>query len=216
MLLVSARQLQTAPPPWWQRSGAVDTTVSPSDYAVLTVGQLKSLATAAAAEMNAIVPLIPHGGAGTVIQARINGWRATSASGQGNDYAAATVGQLKTVAREFYDRLGDLNFSLPYPWRAPTAADNDYALATVGQAKTVFAFDLDRDSDGDGISDFDEGIAGGTRGQSHQQRRSPHSRGHHSRLSRHRFRQRWRTRRGGGEKWHRLAEPRYRRRRRER
>lgn len=157
VLFTASRQSQTAPPDWWQRFEAVDLSAPQNDYAAINQGQLKSLAYAAMLAMDEVVP---HGGAGPEIHAMVAGWLAASAAGQGNDYAAVNVGQLKTVVRYFYTRLASVNFHLPLPWTPATTDDSDYALATVGQAKTVFAFDLDRDSDLDGISDFEEGIAG--------------------------------------------------------
>jgi alpha-tubulin suppressor-like RCC1 family protein/chitodextrinase len=78
-----------------------------------------------------------------------------------DDYQVMNVGQLKRVARPFYDRLAAVQYSGSplnpqqlYPWGA--SAD-DYAVVNIGQAKFVFSFDvahflyLKMDSDGDGL-----------------------------------------------------------------
>ncbi|MEI6736612.1 MAG: hypothetical protein WCL31_06820, partial [Actinomycetes bacterium] len=69
-----------------------------------------------------------------------------------------THGQLKEVARHFFDRLqAELYYPTgqPYPWDAPSAKPAaDYAMANLGHIKSLFQFDLTTDSDGDGIPDW--------------------------------------------------------------
>jgi N-acetylmuramoyl-L-alanine amidase len=69
-----------------------------------------------------------------------------------------THGQLKEVARHFFDRLqAELYYPTgqSYPWAAPGAQPAaDYAMANLGHAKSLFQFDLATDSDQDGIPDW--------------------------------------------------------------
>jgi hypothetical protein len=102
-----------------------------------------------------------------------------------DNYAPATIGQLKVVAKLFYDRLLNVgydtranlvshgypsNWAYFYPWNNP-GTDNsiNYTLANVGQLKCVFCFDLGSlaastlvDSDNDALPDWWEtSVAGG-------------------------------------------------------
>jgi hypothetical protein len=100
-----------------------------------------------------------------------------------NDYAALNHGQLKTVAKVFYDRLIAVGYTTSYPWTTTTADDQNYAAANLGQVKQVFSFDLTApvgqlpvwwqtyyfqqsgidpsgDSDGDGLTNLTEYQAG--------------------------------------------------------
>ena len=73
-----------------------------------------------------------------------------------NNYYPVNVGQLKSVAKPFYDRLIEEDYANLYPWTSTTNDDGDYALANLGQLKRVFSFDFlnfGRDADGDGMSD---------------------------------------------------------------
>ena len=69
-----------------------------------------------------------------------------------------THGQLKEVARHFFDRLqAELYYPTgqSYPWDAPVAQPvADYAVANLGQIKSLFQFDLATDSDKDGLPDW--------------------------------------------------------------
>lgn len=116
-------------------------------------GQLKNMAKAAVAELDAWLP----GGAGGAVHALLEGWSTPSAAT--NDYAAVNVGQLKAVAKPFYDRLIAASYTGGYPWAGKEAQANDYALANIGQVKNLFSFDLAatdaaHDSDGNGLPDW--------------------------------------------------------------
>jgi len=142
-------------PAWWLARGVVDPNLTAQDYSPLTLGQLKWLAANASDEMNA------YFGAGANITAVVGAFSNT------NNYYPANLGQLKYVAQPFYDRLYDLNLTntLPagmpgyYPW-GNSLETNDYAAANIGQAKYVFSFDSAVDSDGDGLSDWQEVVYG--------------------------------------------------------
>ncbi|MEM1058611.1 MAG: putative Ig domain-containing protein [Verrucomicrobiota bacterium] len=99
------------------------------------------------------------------------------------DYAAANQGQVKEVARHFYDvfalqEVGYHSSSVAgwspeeaYPWPTAGSGSSDYAGVNVGQLKNLFAFDLStweppglfepNDADGDGL-DLAEELALGT------------------------------------------------------
>ena len=113
------------------------------DYAAANQGQLKNIATKAAAEMNARLP----GGAGSSINTMVSAWSATPLPGvTRDDFAAINLGQLKHVAEPFYVRLVDelgyigqpLSPGATRPWSGIGA--DDYALANIGQVKNVFSF----------------------------------------------------------------------------
>lgn len=142
-------------PAWWYSRGAVDNNLYANDYAPITCGQLKWMASNASAEME------EYFGAGSTISALI------AAFSNSNNYYLANIGQVKYVAQPFYDRLYEFNLTntfpadMPgyYPWgNAPQT--NDYAVANIGQVKYVFSFNSAVDSDGDGLSDWQEVVYG--------------------------------------------------------
>jgi hypothetical protein len=110
-----------------------------SATALPTLGALALLALAAAAEFEANLP----GGAEPGVTALLdtfsqlhNGARVPQPSARTDDYAAVTLGQLKAMARPFYDRLAAAGLGTIYPWPTQGQAD-DYALANLGQAKAL-------------------------------------------------------------------------------
>lgn len=87
-----------------------------------------------------------------------------------NDFAALNLGQLKAVAKPFYDRLLELNANESewlHPWNVDGGKANDFAPANLGQLKRVFSFDVKKDDDGDGLGNLEEmnwqAIHGGSR-----------------------------------------------------
>lgn len=187
LLLFASLTLQTmqaAAPGWWAVRGVLTPGAPQDDYSVANLGQLKNIASKAAQELDENLLT----GAGEDIHALLDDWNAAPLGGTTrDDYAALTLGQLKKVAKLFYDRLADV-YVCPagiYPWSGSNAAD-DYAVANVGQLKAVFAFDtspadvndngipdlwettmfcsldqdMDADFDGDGLSNREEWAAG--------------------------------------------------------
>ncbi len=164
LLALAATLLAVDFPGWWTTRGVLQLDPqtlqprSPDDYAVLNQGQLKNLALAAAAEFDAYLP----GGAGAQITALLDtfsevnelGIRVPKLTASTDDFAAANLGQLKAVARPFYERLAAAGFGAIYPWTGLFKAD-DFAVANLGQAKMFFNFDfavdLPADHDGDGL-----------------------------------------------------------------
>jgi hypothetical protein len=138
------------------------------DFAVLNRGQLKTLATAAYDEIEAILP----GGAGGAIAQLVQSWYLPDGNGAlpppglrtpntADDaaYAAVNLGQLKKVAQPFYDRLIQLGYCSNYPWSSSFQPADDFSTANLGQAKSLFSFDLmatdaAHDTDGNGLADW--------------------------------------------------------------
>jgi len=118
-------------PEWWSTPGLFKTGVAADDYAVINQGQLKTLAAAAVAKMNAELP----DGAGLTLNALVDGW--SNPTVQTDDYAVVNLGQLKALAAPFYTRLAK-----PYPWASAASSADDYALANIGQAKALFSFSI--------------------------------------------------------------------------
>lgn len=165
-------------PPWWFERDVIPrldaanlspdysvpgTYAVPEDFVAANIGQLKYLATQAAAELDVT---LPDPGAGPIIAALVASWKQSPASGvTRDDFAVVTQGQVKDVAKLFYDRLATINYQgAPldsgsiYPWSATTSDDDSYSLVNVGQLKRVFSFDQVNetfwpDSDFDGLHD---------------------------------------------------------------
>lgn len=144
-------------PSWWISRGAVNGTAE--DYAIANLGQLKWMATKAKEELDSFVP----GGAGTAVNALVDSWSTLQPDGSRvpvvtastSDYAPANLGQIKAVAKPYWDRLVAQGYATAteYPWTATTSDDEDYAIANLGQLKTLFSISVDQDRDSDGIPD---------------------------------------------------------------
>lgn len=157
-------------PTWWTARGVIvsGSNITPNDYAAVNQGQLKNIATAAYKELNDNLPggvgdmttpelMPPDGGVGYRLTTLIGKWSNVPMSGTNpivvnsstitNDYAAVNIGQLKTVAKPFYDRLKEVGYTSQYPWTTSTNAANDYAMANIGQVKNLFSFDVTYDGD---------------------------------------------------------------------
>ena len=157
--LTAGLMLQTATaaaPDWWAVRGVYKAGAAADDYAVANVGQLKHIASRAAAEMNATLA----GGAGDMVSNLVASWH-ESASPR-DDYSALTAGQLKQVARMFYDRLAGRGAAAVYPWGSPLPAD-DHAIVNTGQVKRVFSFPVD--SNGNTLPDLWEMLMFGHLGE---------------------------------------------------
>lgn len=136
-------------PSWWTNRNVVITTgAATNDYAALTQGQLKWMASQARGAMEEKMP----GGAGAAVSNLVAGFST------GNNYQAVNLGQLKATAQPFWDRLIEMGLATNYPWTGSAAEEADYSLVNIGQMKFLFSFepgpDLTVDSDGDGIPDW--------------------------------------------------------------
>jgi hypothetical protein len=133
-------------PAWWTQRGVLAPNANADDYAAANIGQVKWVASLAALEMQAKLP----GGAGTDIAKLTASWALPPGPGvERDDYAAINLGQLKALAKLFYDRLAEFHYAGPplaagqkYPWTTATTDDADYAAANIGQVKSLFSFDL--------------------------------------------------------------------------
>ena len=141
-LVALAATARADAPLWWAIRGVAITNgaVLTNDFAAANLGQLKNMATAGAAELQAQL----SGGAGPVVTGMVGAFT------QSNNYSAVTLGQLKSVAKPFYDRLREAGWPclLPqgmttnqlYPWTGTGA--QDFAVANLGQVKYVFSFTI--------------------------------------------------------------------------
>lgn len=73
--------------------------------------------------------------AGTNVNSMVTGFAIS------NNYRAVNMGQVKNVAKPFYDRLIEAGLTNQYPW-AGAATTNNHAAANIGQVKNVFNFSL--------------------------------------------------------------------------
>ena len=158
-----------AEPPWWRDEIAGTAIIDPSvvhdvsdNHAPANQGQLKNVAKNAALYLN--TPPLP--GAGAVVNNMVSAF-----SPNASDFAPINLGQLKAVAKPFYDRLIEVgfdtkqslrahggtsaaNWDFDYPWNPATPVSENYAPANIGQLKWVFSFESESlDSDGDTIPD---------------------------------------------------------------
>lgn len=146
-LAVSSILVMGAPPAWWAQREVLNGQPA-DDYALFNQGQLKNMAKKAFAELNSKLP----GGAGPVLAELISGWHAPAAPGSPrDDFSAVNLGQLKNVAKPFYDRLIAAGYTTSYPWSDSTNPPDDFAAANLGQLKSVFNFDLTLYDSGDGL-----------------------------------------------------------------
>ncbi|GAB5560518.1 MAG: hypothetical protein SynsKO_21650 [Synoicihabitans sp.] len=154
-------------PTWWTTRGVLEGGTQANDFAAVNLGQVKNIAKKAYDELEATA----SGGAGTALDNLIAAWQAAPAQGMTrNDYASVNQGQLKNLAKLFYDRLAELGYDgqplgagQTYPWTDVTTDDNSFAAANIGQVKFLFSFDttlIDLDTDGDGLTDSEEATHG--------------------------------------------------------
>lgn len=143
--------LGAAAPQWWTDLQVIDPGATANDYAAINQGQLKNLAVKAYAHLRAQTNLPPNtwsNAPGTNLTALITSFQSNTNST--SNYNAVNLGQLKNVAKPFYDMLNSVGYTNSaiapynlYPWvTAGAGAANDYAMANIGQAKNLFSFDL--------------------------------------------------------------------------
>ena len=143
------------PPNWWANRSVTNSNTA-NDYAAVNQGQLKHFAVAAYLELQAAPSVgIGNTNAASELNGLILSWGSFSGTtfvpapgANTNDYAAVNLGQLKNVAKPFYDRLIEIGYTSQYPWYNPVNAPNDYAAANIGQVKNLFSFDVTYNNDG--------------------------------------------------------------------
>ena len=144
-------------PAWWTNRNVINESAVPRDFAPVNQGQVKWLATQAAAEFDE--QLQPFGGAGPDITALVASFTTN------NNYLPVNAGQLKHTVQPFYDRLFALGLTncyppgagVPYPWTGSSLAARDFSVVNIGQVKYAFSFDLAPltvDSDNNGLPDW--------------------------------------------------------------
>jgi hypothetical protein len=139
--------LIAAAPPWWAERGVLDSSKAADDYSAANQGQVKHVASKAFDELQQHLP----GGAGAAVAAMVSNWSSSQTGAE--DFNGISVGQLKTVAKPFYDRLIAVGYVAAYPWTNGAQAD-DFAGANIGQVKHLFSFNVRADSDGDQLPDW--------------------------------------------------------------
>jgi len=185
LCLVIGTSSWAAGPGWWSESSTqvvdpTETHTLSENYAPANLGQLKNMAKQARLHLNATLA----GEAGNDIDTLVGGFEPRVGQGYtqsqidafiAKNYAPINLGQLKAVAKPFYDRLHAAGFDTKanligrgftnvwasphnwtgyYPWNPATAVADNYAPANIGQLKMVFSFDLSGfDTDKDGLPD---------------------------------------------------------------
>jgi hypothetical protein len=169
--------IHAVPPSWWSanETRVLEATGFAQNYAPANLGQLKHVATQAKRYLD--LTLINVGGAGASINNLVASFEPRQGQGytppqiaalKAANYAPINLGQLKAVAKPFYDRLieirystkGNLitrgypsNWAFNYPWNPNTPISANYAVANLGQLKMTFSFEF-ADIDGDDLPDF--------------------------------------------------------------
>lgn len=155
LLAAGLAPAQSNYPPWWATRQVVNTNASPQDFAPATQGQAKWIAKQAYEELDLLTNVT--NAQWTSIVTMVSGFTTN------DNYLPLNQGQLKNLAKPFYDFLYEIGWSnavppgMPglYPWTTNTTDDLDYAPVNLGQLKYVFSFNLGDaiDSDGDGLTD---------------------------------------------------------------
>jgi len=149
------------PPAWWSdpATAILDPNAPAHDYSPASLGQLKHVATQANAYLDLV--LAAGGGSGVAVDTICR-------FGGASNFQPVNLGQLKNIAKPFYDRLAQIRFnwrtgtfgvaSPLYPWTV-TAGPENAAPANLGQLKNVFSFAipssfLSYSGDGDSLWDW--------------------------------------------------------------
>ncbi len=160
--VIAKLALATYPPQpgWWTAPGTSITTANTSanNTGMLNLGQLRYVAVQAQTYLNNT--FATAGGAGVAVNTTVTNITTGGISG---NYSPANLGQLKNVAKPFYDRLMTFGYDTranliargvpstwpsPYPWNPATPVALNYAPADLGQLKLVFSFDLTSNTSG--------------------------------------------------------------------
>lgn len=182
--------LHAAGPAWWTepQTRILSETASPDPFAPVTLGQLKFVA--AQAKKHLDVALASVGGAGPEIHMIVDAFEP-----RGNvsytpeerariseyNFSPCNLGQIKAIAKPFYDRLSAVGYDsranliargypqtwdYTFPWNPDTAQEENYVPGNLGQLKMIFSFSLTgfdtshTDADEDGLRDEWEVVHG--------------------------------------------------------
>jgi hypothetical protein len=161
LLFAQSTHLSAADPGWWATRG-VTTAASPSNKSPATIGQAKHMVSKALAELQTRLPAAQFTLLQADVAAMVNLALPVTPADFEKQRAILRVGQVKALAKPFYDRLrfldpAWLNLKMyqqnirvldpgsgafiysPYPWSVSTADDSNKSVATVGQLKSVFS-----------------------------------------------------------------------------
>lgn len=152
-------------PSWWHTRGVVVSTDA-NNLGVANIGQGKWMAEMALAELAQVAPVLAEAiNLRAVFPAPPD---EPDAVWYANQRAAINVGQLKALAKPFYDALpsawtagqrvqsGLVSTTGNYPWNPDTPREENLSVAVVGQVKVVFALRFDQSLDGDSTPDLRE------------------------------------------------------------
>lgn len=173
---VSSGLSHAADPAWWAARGVKNTSAS-SNRAPATIGQAKHVAAMALAELQTQLSPEDYQALYDDVAAIGNLAVPQTQAEYDNQRHVLLLGQLKAMAKPFYDRLRTLDAPWlsnemisasirvtepgsnpitysPYPWSVAVSDDQNKAVATLGQLKAVFSLRLESiDTDHDGIRD---------------------------------------------------------------
>ncbi len=162
LALVSA--LLAAPPAWWsgEETRILEEEGEENNSAPANMGQLKHVAKQAKGHLDANLP----GGAGEAITSLVEAFEPRAGQNytpaqigefKAANHALINLGQLKSAAKPFYERLLGVgydtkanliargypaNWAHNYPWDPQTPVEENYVPANLGQVKMVFSFGL--------------------------------------------------------------------------
>ncbi len=140
---------QTAPDWWEDTAYQVTNGNTRADSAIATIGQAKHVVKQAYLYLETE---LGEYGVGSELNSLYAQFCVSAPSNPDSDKYVLTIGQLKYLAKPFYDRLNAADVSYDtasmnpedgiYPWSDAQTDDNDLAPATIGQLKYCFSFDL--------------------------------------------------------------------------
>lgn len=166
-------------PAWWSQGPpppVIDPAAIPNNHGPANIGQAKFMAKRALDALRALVPSVADQVEADLVGAGkpIATWDVPAnpdAAWQQAQRAPLLIGQLKSIAAPFYDRLntaapqwllaerqtnGTYSTGTHFPWTADSSDDNNKGFATIGQLKAVFALRFNKDSDLDANADLVE------------------------------------------------------------
>ena len=147
----------SADPGWWSQHllNPVLSGQPAENKAVVLVGQFKNIVRVARLELEADLP----GGAGSELTGLVQQWDAAPI--HPDNRKPILIGQAKNITSMVYDRLLEERFIDKYPWTDTPTDDWNSNVLLIGQLKNMFSFEIDVDSDSDGLPDAFERTAFG-------------------------------------------------------
>ncbi len=169
-------------PGWWSDRGVTNSSAT-SHLSPATVGQAKHMVAKALLELQSRLTAPQYAALEDAVGDVVDLTLPTTTPEFDKQRAVLVTGELKALAKPFYDQLRGINaawvdsqmnlhgirqlepgtftFS-PYPWSAATTDDAHKAVASVGQLKAVFSLSFEiwgtaaDDTDSDGVDDGTE------------------------------------------------------------